>query len=215
MAQIQDDGGAPKKGGKKRAKRGMPHVDMTPMVDLAFLLLTFFVMTSTFSKPKVMSLVYPAKPDPNIPIDPKQQEINNAVTFLLSENRIFYYEGAFYPKNNDKGKPPTQLLEADFGQGKTGVRALLADLNRFVLQKKEGYDKQLKDKQIADTTWTRLMREAKSDNKALKVLIKTDELALTKNFIDLVDELTIASIGVIAPVDLMASEKELMDEKIK
>ncbi|MES2798396.1 MAG: biopolymer transporter ExbD [Bacteroidota bacterium] len=215
MAQIQDDGGAPKKGGKKRAKRAMPHIDMTPMVDLAFLLLTFFVMTSTFSKAKVMSLVYPAKPDPKEIIDPKKAEINNAVTFLLSENRIFYYEGAFYPQNNAKGKPATQLLEADFGAGKTGVRSLLGKLNRFVLQKKQGYDEKLKTKQIADTTWARLMREAKSDNEALKVLIKTDELATCKNFIDLVDELTIASIGVIAPVDLMASEQELIKAKIK
>lgn len=211
MAQIQDDGGAPKKGGKKRAKRGMPHIDMTPMVDLAFLLLTFFVMTSTFSKPKVMSLVYPAKPKPEDVIDKEKAKVNNAVTFLLTENRIFYYEGEFYAKNNTKGHAPTQLLETDFGA--QGIRKVLADLNRFVLQKKEVYDKQLKDKMIADTTWTRLMREAKSDNKALKVLIKTDELATTKNFIDLVDELTIASIGVIAPVDLMASEKELMDAK--
>lgn len=211
MAQIQDDGGQPKKGGKKRAKRGMPHVDMTPMVDLAFLLLTFFVMTSTFSKPKVMSLVYPAKPDPTM--KKVEQEVNNAVTFLLTEDRIFYYEGAFYPKNNTKGMAPTQLEETDFSA--QGVRKLLTDMNSFVIKKKAGYDEKLKNEQIADTTWTRLMREAKSDNKALKVLIKTDEKATTRNFIDLVDELTIASIGVIAPVDLMASEKELIDEKVK
>lgn len=188
----------------------MPHIDMTPMVDLAFLLLTFFVMTSTFSKPKVMSLVYPAKPKPEDIIDPNKAKINNAVTFLLTENRIFYYEGAFKGKNSADG-PPTELLETNFGA--QGIRKVLADLNSFVLNKKVGYDKQLKDKMIADTTWTRLMREAKSDNKALKVLVKTDELATTKNFIDLIDELTIASIGVIAPVDLMASEKELMDAK--
>ena len=112
MAQIQDTGGQDHKGGKKRPKRGIPTVDMTPMVDLAFLLLTFFVMTSTFSKPKVMSLVYPAKPEPGQ--ENKNSEINNAVTFLLSEDRIFYYQEMFYPEGNDKGKPATQLEETDF-----------------------------------------------------------------------------------------------------
>lgn len=209
MAQIQESGG-PQKGGKKgRAKRGIPNVDMTPMVDLAFLLLTFFVMTSTFSKPKVMSLVYPAKPkDTDIK---KAVEINNAVTFLLSDDRIFYYEGAFYPEGNAKGNPPTQLEETNFSPD--GVRKLLTDLNRFVLDKKSKYDEQLKKGKIADTTYLRMLREAKSDNAALKVLVKTDDLATCKNFIDMIDELKIADIGVIAPVDINTKELELVKAK--
>lgn len=208
MAQIQDTGGQ-EKGGKKRAKRAIPVVDMTPMVDLAFLLLTFFVMTSTFSKPKVMSLVYPAKPKVN---DPKPtQEINNAVTFLLSDERIFYYQDAFYSEGNAKGKPATQLEETDFSP--QGVRKLLTDLNRFVLEKKAGYDQELKRGQIADSTYLRMVREAKSDNAALKVLIKTDDMATCKNFIDLIDELKIADIGVIAPVDINAEELKLVKAK--
>lgn len=210
MAQIQDTGGGQQKGGKKRAKRGVPTVDMTPMVDLAFLLLTFFVMTSTFSKPKVMSLVYPAKPDET---SAKQEtEINNAVTFLLSDDRIFYYQEAFYPEGNDKGKPATQLEETDFSP--QGVRKLLTNLNRFVLEKKAGYDNRLKSGEIADSTYLRLIREAKGDNAALKVLIKTDDLATCKNFIDLIDELKIADIGVIAPVDITSAELELVKAKI-
>lgn len=210
MAQMADDGGGQEKGkGKKRAKKGMPHVDMTPMVDLAFLLLTFFVLTSTFSKPKVMSLVYPAKPKINAPKG--ETEINNAVTFLLSDDRIFYYEGAFYPEGNAKGAPKTELLETDFSAG--GIRKLLTNMNRFVLEKKAGYDSELNSKQIADTTYLRKVREAKGDLKALKVLIKTDDLATCKNFIDLIDELKIADIGVIAPVDIMQSELELVKAK--
>lgn len=209
MAQIQDTGGGQQKGGKKRAKRGVPTVDMTPMVDLAFLLLTFFVMTSTFSKPKVMSLVYPAKPDPTQ--EKQETEINNAVTFLLSDDRIFYYQEAFYIEGNAKGKPATQLEETNFSP--QGVRKLLTDLNRFVLEKKAGYDQELKGGQIADSTYLRLVREAKGDNAALKVLIKTDDMATCKNFIDLIDELKIADIGVIAPVDITAEELKLVKAK--
>jgi biopolymer transport protein ExbD len=208
MAQIVDAGGGDGKG-KKKAKKGTPMMDMTPMVDLAFLLLTFFVMTSTFSKPKVMSLVYPAKPDPKA--EKTEQKINNAVTFLLSNDRIFYYQDQFYPEGNTAGKPATQLEETDFSP--QGVRKLLTDLNRFVLEKKAGYDRQLKSKEIADTTYLRLMRQAKGDNAALKVLIKTDDKATCNNFVDMVDELKIADIGVIAPVDISADEFKLVKAK--
>lgn len=209
MAQIQDTGGGQEKGGKKRPKRGVPSIDMTPMVDLGFLLLTFFVMTSTFSKPKVMSLVYPAKPDEKAA--KKNEPINNAVTFLLSDDKIYYYQDAFYPEGNAEGKPATQLEETDFSP--QGVRKLLTNLNRFVLDKKAIYDRQFKAGEIADTTHTRLVRAAKGDNAALKVLIKTDDEATCKNFIDLIDELKIADIGVIAPVDINAAELELVRAK--
>lgn len=211
MAEIAESGGGGHDKGKKRAKKQSTKVDMTPMVDLAFLLLTFFVLTATFSKPKVMSLVYPAKPKIT---DPKPNvEVNNAVTFLLAEDRIFYYEGAFYPEGNAKGKPATTLEEANFGGGEGSVRELLAKMNRFVLEKKVTLDADLTNKKIADTTYTRKIREVKSANEALKVLIKTDNDATCKNFIDLIDELKIADIGVIAPVDIMQSELDLIKAK--
>ena len=79
MAEIAEGGGGGHgKGGKKRAKKQSTRVDMTPMVDLAFLLLTFFVLTSTFSKPKSMELSLPVPPDdPNI----EQPEVKNGLTF--------------------------------------------------------------------------------------------------------------------------------------
>ncbi len=209
MAEIAEGGGGGHDKGKKRAKKASTKVDMTPMVDLAFLLLTFFVLTSTFSKPKVMSLVYPAKPKPNDVIPPAK--VNNGITFLISEDKIYYYQGQFYTPGNPDGKPATELKETNFGP--TGLRKLLADLNSTVLKNKEGLDKQLKSKQIQDTTYERMLNEFKGSKEALKVLIKTDDKATCKNFIDLVDELKIAQIGVIAPVDLLKSEQDLMKAK--
>jgi len=86
MAEIAEGGGGGHKGGKKRAKKQSTRIDMTPMVDLAFLLLTFFVLTATFSKPKSMELTFPAPPPPDQPVD----EVRNGITFLLTQDdRIF------------------------------------------------------------------------------------------------------------------------------
>src|SRR4051812_36190095 len=114
MAQIQEGGGGGgQKGGKKRAKKQSTKVDMTPMVDLAFLLLTFFVLTATFSKPKSMELTFPVPPEnlQNIP------PIKNGITFLLTgDDKIFYYEREFRAVADDKG-PKTTLSELDYSQG--------------------------------------------------------------------------------------------------
>ncbi|MFN5982517.1 MAG: biopolymer transporter ExbD [Fluviicola sp.] len=212
MAEIADGGGGDGKG-KKRAKKGSTRVDMTPMVDLAFLLLTFFVLTSTFQKPKVMNLAYPAKEkidNPNPPI------INNAITFLLSKGRIFYYKGEFYPAGNAKGKPATTLEETNLGPD--GVRKMLRDGNKGVIRAIFDIDQRFARKEFADSTRLRLIKEAKKDqkkNNPLSVLVKTDEKALTREFIDIIDELYIANIGMIAPVDLMKDEQKLIDEKLK
>ena len=212
MAEIAEGGGGHDKGGKKRPKKGSTRIDMTPMVDLGFLLLTFFVMTTTFSKPNVMSLSYPAKIDKTE--DVKQPPLNNGITFLLSKDKIFYYVGEFNPK----GGPVTTLEETNFSPTDAkGIRKLLADKNAFVIKQKALLDDQLKRKQIADTTYERLLNGPtglKTKKEALKVLIKTDEKATCENFIDLVDEVKIAQIGVVAPLELMKSEADLLKAKL-
>src|ERR1044071_6498834 len=99
--QQQDSGGGDKKHKKIRAKKSSTHIDMTPMVDLAFLLLTFFILTTTFSKPKTMEINMPVKPDK----PEEQQKIKDslALTILLTENnKVVWYKGI----GDDPNKPP-------------------------------------------------------------------------------------------------------------
>ncbi|MCJ8164754.1 biopolymer transporter ExbD [Pontibacter sp. E15-1] len=115
MAEIQEkaDSG---KGGKKRAKKMSVHLDMTPMVDLAFLLLTFFMLTTTFSKPQTMEINMPVKPDT------EEEQIalkaSNAMTIILGEDdHLYYYFGLGDPAENP------ELIETDYSAN--GIRKVL------------------------------------------------------------------------------------------
>ncbi len=97
MADLGGGGGGKKKGGKVRAKRSSTRIDMTPMVDLAFLLLTFFVMTTTLNKPQTMEITMPEKPKPG----DEMPEINekNVMTLVLGEDdKIYWYMGITNPE---------------------------------------------------------------------------------------------------------------------
>src|ERR1043166_7954188 len=185
MAEIQGGGGeGGKKGGKVRSKKTSTRIDMTPMVDLAFLLLTFFVLTSTFAKPKTMEINYPAKPDPHDP-PPK---INNAITFLLTkDDGIYYYYGAFITDGvpNPEGKPNTVLAKTDYSA--EGLHKLLLDKNDPTIKQIDELTGKLKSKEIVDSVYKKEVNKVKGDIKALTVLIKADDGAIYKNVIDLVD----------------------------
>ncbi len=85
--QVQEKGA---KGGKVRSKKQSTRVDMTPMVDLGFLLITFFMFTTTFSKPNVMDLGLPAKPkDDTQKPPPTEIKLSNSISLLLGkDNKI-------------------------------------------------------------------------------------------------------------------------------
>jgi biopolymer transport protein ExbD len=95
MASIDSggDGGGHKKGpGVKKAKKMSTKVDMTPMVDLGFLLITFFIFTSTMSQPTAMNLFMPK--DVDKPEEQNKVKESGAFTIMLGKNDVVYfYEG--------------------------------------------------------------------------------------------------------------------------
>ena len=118
MAAIEP--AAPKAGKKPRARKHSFRLDMTPMVDLAFLLLTFFMLTTTFAKPNVMQLTMPVKSPVLTPI-----KESDAMTVILGAgHRVYYYLGLNEPK--DSSVPVPTLHTTNFGP--QGIRrALLAE----------------------------------------------------------------------------------------
>ncbi|UPT65565.1 MAG: biopolymer transporter ExbD [Sphingobacteriales bacterium JAD_PAG50586_3] len=95
MAELGEGGGGGHgKHEKKRPKKSAGRVDMTPMVDLGFLLLTFFVLTSSLKEPQVMELSVPAKKDKTTPENQTKFPAKLTINILLGENnRVFWYQG--------------------------------------------------------------------------------------------------------------------------
>jgi len=205
MAELNTDdgGGGGKHGGKVKAKKSSTKIDMTPMVDLAFLLLTFFMLTTTFSKPQAMEINMPVKDKVE---DPPKIPGNQTLTLLLSDkNRIYYYMGA-----DDPNLPPT-VEYTTFANN--GIRKLLIDKNKEInktYDKVESLKKEFLDGKIDEKKYKVEKNKVVGDKKALIVLIKADEQSNYKNLVDILDEMSICNIGRYAIVDITTSETDMI-----
>jgi biopolymer transport protein ExbD len=90
--------------GVRRAKKHSLKMDLTPMVDLGFLLISFFVITTQLTEPRALRI--------NMPHDGTgtQAPESAALTILIGEaNRIFYYHGDWEKAVSNNGIHPTTL----------------------------------------------------------------------------------------------------------
>lgn len=204
MAQVPEGGGGGGRHEKKRAKKGSTHIDMTPMVDLAFLLLTFFILTTTMYRPSSLQMTFPV-PDENA--EKNETKLNNAITLLLTGNdAIYYYFGEFTVAGGEK--PPTVLEKTDF----SSVQKILVERNKETVTAMNELAKQYNDKKLTEEEYTAKRRELKSRPDNLKAIIKTDAEAKYRNMIDMVDEMDISGIGSYGVMDsLKLGEIQLLN----
>jgi len=205
---IQVEKNSCNKDRSRNKRKNSIFLDMTPMVDLMCLLITFFMLTTAFSKPKVMEITMPEDPGIGPPTTiPDFRTIN----ILLSGNdKIFYYNGSLTPKAG----PAPSLTKTDFG--KDGIRKILLRRNEIIFQKV----KNLKEKVLngnlvmSDTALTREIKKIKknADKNYPIVLIKADDKAKYRNIVDIIDEMEICNIAGYAVVPINDKEITMLNE---
>lgn len=202
---IQEESGK-KEGGKPKPKKHSTHIDMTPMVDLMCLLITFFMLTTAFSKPKVMTITMPEKTEDTTKVRPPEIPAWRTINILVSaDNKVYWYTGSL----DSKEGPVTPVTKTNYS--KDGLRKVLLEKNKDIFTQVE----ELKEKVVkgllvmADTTLNNQIKDIKrKDTKGPIVLIKPGEGAKYKNIVDVVDEMAICNIGSYAIIDMTPKEQD-------
>ncbi len=192
-----------RKGRKKgRAKKLSTRVDFTPMVDLGFLLITFFMLATTLNKPQTMEIALPSKDKMN-----KEEQTtvkaSKAVTILLGkENKVFYYEGT-----RENGIDPV-LKQTDFSPA--GLRRFLIRRNYDVMIKVRDLKVKKEKMKLSDEEFEKDKTNIVQDKKAPIVLIKATDESVYRNLIDVLDEMAICNIDRYAIMDVTPFDLDLI-----
>jgi len=207
MASIEEGGGGGhKKGpGVKKAKKLSTAVDMTPMVDLGFLLITFFIFTTTMSSPTTMQLYMPKDSKDE---DQNKAKESGALTLMLGKNNVvYYYEGQLLPDgSNFKTATFKEIRGIIIQKKKDVIMAHVHDAGCTKIQEEARVgNPNVKPPILPDPNWQKACLD-----KDLVVVIKPDEEATYKNTIDILDEMAISAIKRFAMVDLFDAEKLLI-----
>jgi biopolymer transport protein ExbD len=202
--QVEDKG---KKGKKPKQKKHGTRVDLTPMVDLGFLLITFFMLTTSMLKPQTMEISVPSK-DKVQEEDQNKVKASQAITILLGkENKLFYYFGT-----EDDGVDP-ELIETDYSS--EGIRKMLIQKNYDVMKQVEELKADKAKKKVSEEDYTKKLSEYKASKTAPIILIKASDESNYKNLVDVLDEMQICNIGRYAIVDITPYDLGLIDKKTK
>ena len=205
---------------ESKQKKMNTRVDFTPMVDMMMLLITFFMLCSTLSKPQAMQLTMPSN-DKNVQEQDKSAtKASHTITLILAGNdKIYHIDGL--PKYDD----PTCLKETTWG--KDGIRKVLishmteegiAPVAKIMLAKQKLDEKKIKYN-MPDSLYQKELAEIKNGNldgekvPKLTIIIKPLDTASYKNMVDALDEMQICSIGTYVIDKISEDDQKLLNLK--
>lgn len=192
---------------ESKQKKMTVRVDFTPMVDMLMLLITFFMLCTTLSKPQTMELTMPTN-DKNIQEDQKNEtKASETVTLYVCANGKLYY-GEGIPEYNN----PAWIKEATWGSAKDGIRTILREhatesgirpVERITLAVKELQQEKTKNPQLwPDSIYQKKLNQLKRGElgngekiPTLTIIIKATDNSLYDNLVEALDEMQILSIG--------------------
>lgn len=184
MADVDIAQGGGGKGQKKSAlKKTSTKVDMTPMVDLAFLLVTFFMLTTTMNKPQTMEITMPDRQKGQKQETMKVKESRTVTVLLGEKDRVYYYQGL--PTDDADVRVTNYSAE--------GIRKALLEKKREI-----------------GTVRVKGQTGGMEVQDGIIVLIKAMDTAKYRNMVDILDEMNITKINTYAIVDITDHEKDMM-----
>jgi len=201
---IQEEKGE----GKKKAKKHAPHIDMTPMVDLMCLLITFFMLTTAFNKPKIMEIILPEPQKENAPA-PRISASRTLNIVLGPDNKIFTYPGTVKPEDYNNLPP---LTETDYSA--TGIRQVLLERNVTLAKKIKDFENEVLTGKLVltpDSVRGSIAKLKKVDDTGPIVLIKAYKKSNYGNVVDILDEMNICGIAIYMLVDITWYEEKMVE----
>ena len=192
---------AKKKESKQKKKN--TRVDFTPMVDMMMLLITFFMLCTTLSKPQAMQLTMPSN-DKNLDKEDKSvTKASHTITIFLGANdKIYYIEGL---PQYDK---PECVKETSWGAD--GIRKVLINhtteeginpVARIMNAKKKLDEKKASSPNMTDEIYQKQLTEIKGGNidgekiPTLTIIIKPLDTSSYANMVNALDEMLICSVS--------------------
>jgi len=207
MAEIQtkDPG---KKGGKRiKQKKVDIFVDFTPMVDMNMLLITFFMLCTSLSKPQTMEIVMPT--DKTESKEKTELKASQAITLLLDKNdKIYHYDGE--PDYNNY----SSLKDLSYNpKDENSLRSLLMMRNRNAIEEINLLKEEKLKLVISQDTFNARAARIAGGKETPAIIIKATDEASYKNLIDTLDELLICNIGRYMIVKIQTGDEYLIKNK--
>lgn len=201
MMQMDSGGGKKKKVGER--KKVDTRIDFTPMVDMMMLLITFFMLATTLSKPQTMEIALPTKDKGTTDDQKTLAKASEAVTLYLgADNKVYYFMG------EPDLATPNFLLTTDYTA--EGLRKIILEKNRAAVKKAL----ELKDKKvrmlISDEDYNTELSKIKTEDGTPTVIIKPLDNSTYDNMVSALDEMLICSVGKYAIADIDENDIKML-----
>lgn len=201
-----------------KQKKMQTRVDFTPMVDMMMLLITFFMLCTSLSKPQSMELAMPSKDSDKVENKDRQEakESSSLTIYVVAKDKIFHMDGI--PDYNN----PDKLEETTWGS--KGIRDLLikydeGQVAKMIKEKQELDNLKSTDRNMPDSIYKKKLKDIKAGKlkggevQPLTVIIKASDKASYKNVIDILDEMQICCIGTYMLDDIKPDDEKLLKAK--
>ena len=212
---------------ESKQKKINVRVDFTPMVDMLMLLITFFMLCTTLSKPQTMELTLPSNDENQNEENKNESKASQTVTlYLAANNKIYYGEGI--PEYNN----PEWLKDTSWGNGDNGVRNVLRNhrvetgevpvkeielaVKQLNMDKHNGNKPELQIDSIFQKELLKLKKGEMPDGRklpTLTIVIKPTDNASYKNMVDALDEMQILSIGTYVIDKITPDDEKLLKSR--